>query len=105
MQVFPGSARMAADRASGLGVTFETIGFASRRASADPSTTSGTENRSPESGRLSLVVPGLLQAAASVVPPRIHASTADSSLPLASEAFANHLATGIGEAPSLCLSP
>ena len=36
MQAFPGSARMAADRAPGLGVTFETICFASRRASADP---------------------------------------------------------------------
>ena len=39
MQAFPGSARMAADLAPGLGVTFETICFASRRASADPDLT------------------------------------------------------------------
>lgn len=50
MQAFPGSARMAADRAPGLGVTFETICFASRRASADPELTVGLWIEVPQSG-------------------------------------------------------
>ena len=48
----------------------------------------------------SLIFIGPLHVAASVAPPPILASTADSSLPLASEVFANRPATAEEEAPS-----